>query len=398
MKKAYEGNKEYIFISYSHSDISVVEPFILELQSRYNVWYDEGIGYGEEYRKTIIDKINNCYLFFYLITENSINSDFCLKEIRHAVKKKKNFINIQIQNFSLPEEFDFEYGHFQMCMLYKFKNVKDAIDDLERKCHWLKNIQFDNELNKKSEFDVLEDISFMDKNIQIETIKTELGIDFYNDIIKCDFLIDLIDMFYYKPTPDLIKIDKNDIITIAKNGLLAGVISQSFKKDTTNFDDLCIDTISNRIPTDGIVLITSGVNLSLKTVDAIINTIRNKYNEINIIFGTSIKEHINRIKVQALFTCPKEETIVPKEITDDEATNTEEFHKGLLYHIYLYMLDNGISINSIQQHFFLGFNKTLRIISELEDLGIISKKTGTNKRTILIKDEEEVKKLIYKNK
>ena len=398
MKKAYEGNKEYIFISYSHSDISVVEPFILELQSRYNVWYDEGIGYGEEYRKTIIDKINNCYLFFYLITENSINSDFCLKEIRHAVKKKKNFINIQIQNFSLPEEFDFEYGHFQMCMLYKFKNVKDAIDDLERKCHWLKNIQFDNELNKKSEFDVLEDISFMDKNIQIETIKTELGIDFYNDIIKCDFLIDLIDMFYYKPTPDLIKIDKYDIITIAKNGLLAGVMSQSFKKDTTNFDDLCIDTISNRIPTDGIVLITSGVNHSLKTVDAIINTIRNKYNGINLIFGTSIKEHINRIKVQALFTCPKEETIAPKEITDDEATNTEEFHKDLLYHIYLYMLDNEISINSIQEHFFLGFNKAQRIISELEDLGIISKKTGTNKRTILIKDEEEVKKLIYKNK
>ena len=390
MKKAYEGNKEYIFISYSHSDIDIVKPFILELQSRYNVWYDEGIEPGVDYKDTIMERIDRCSIFFFLITKNSIMSNFCLKEIRYAEKKNKKFINIQIEDFILPDKFDFDYGHIQMCLVYKFKDAAEAIDDLERKCHWLKGIRLE------PAKDTFLEQQFLRKEIQIETIKTELGIDFYNDLVKCDFLIDLVEMLN---KDSLINIDFSDILSISRNSRITGALSQMFKNNFIDSGELCIDTINDLVPTDCIVLITSGYNISLQTVDKIISVIRDKYNGINVIFGTCINEYINKkIKVQALFTCPKEEITTPKEIHEEEATNTEEFHKDLLYNIYLYMFDNEISVNSIQEHFFLGFNKALRIISELEDLGIISKKTGTNKRTILIKDDIEAKKLIYKNK
>ena len=45
--RAYEGNKPYIFVSYSHKNSSVVLSYIEKLyELKYRVWYDEGIAPG----------------------------------------------------------------------------------------------------------------------------------------------------------------------------------------------------------------------------------------------------------------------------------------------------------------------------------------------------------------
>lgn len=48
--KAYEGNGDYIFISYKHKDSKIVYPVIEKLYNRgFNIWYDAGLPKGENY-------------------------------------------------------------------------------------------------------------------------------------------------------------------------------------------------------------------------------------------------------------------------------------------------------------------------------------------------------------
>ena len=76
---AYSGQNKYIFVSYCHEDNDVVLPIIKKMQEHYNVWYDDGIGLGEVYTNTIIDHIDNCSLFIFMVSKNSLNSKFCKK-------------------------------------------------------------------------------------------------------------------------------------------------------------------------------------------------------------------------------------------------------------------------------------------------------------------------------
>lgn len=65
----------------------------------------------------------------------------------------------------------------------------------------------------------------------------------------------------------------------------------------------------------------------------------------------------------------------------DAASESDE----LLYQIALYCIESGMcSINSIQNNFGLGFNRASRIVSILEERGIVSPKNGTKGREILI--------------
>ncbi len=65
----------------------------------------------------------------------------------------------------------------------------------------------------------------------------------------------------------------------------------------------------------------------------------------------------------------------------DSSTESDE----LIYQIALYCIESGMcSINSIQNNFGLGFNRASRIVSLLEEKGIVSPKNGTKGREILI--------------
>ena len=149
-KSAYLGNDKYIFVSYAHKDSEKVYPFIEELQKHYNVWYDEGIKYGSEWTDEIVEKLNNCFVFIFCITNNSLNSENCKDEIHSARELGKNFINIMFdRNVNLPQNFTFRYGRYQMCNLFNFKTYGDAIKDLQKKCEWFKQMN-----NNDSQSDV----------------------------------------------------------------------------------------------------------------------------------------------------------------------------------------------------------------------------------------------------
>ena len=130
---AYSGTDNYIFISYSHKDEDVVLPFISELQKKFNVWFDEGLHFGTEWEDEIIKKIAECRVFIYMVSPRSIESENCENEILYARRKKKDFFNIMLEKFELPETFVFRYGKYQSCLLYQYSNINTAIDNIERK-------------------------------------------------------------------------------------------------------------------------------------------------------------------------------------------------------------------------------------------------------------------------
>lgn len=141
--KAYNGQENYIFVSYSHKDREKVYPFIAALQEKYNVWFDNGINYGSEWEKEIAEKLKNCSLFIYMITEESLKSTNCMDELYHARRLQKNFLNILVEQTELPDWFEFRYGRYQMCRLFTFSSHKAAVEDIENNCEWLSSVTKD---------------------------------------------------------------------------------------------------------------------------------------------------------------------------------------------------------------------------------------------------------------
>lgn len=114
---AYRGNDDYIFVSYAHKDANLVFEEIRRFQNLgYNVWYDEGIGAGNEWLKDIVAHLKNCKMFVVFVTNNSMASVNVQKEIKYAVKHNKNMIPIYLEDYKdieMEDDIDFELSVVQ---------------------------------------------------------------------------------------------------------------------------------------------------------------------------------------------------------------------------------------------------------------------------------------------
>lgn len=96
--KPYEGNEKYIFISYCHKDKANVFPIIEQLsKDGFRVWYDEGIAPGEDWPEIIAAHLNECESCIAFISNNSLSSHNCKKEINYAVFLNKFFVSIFLE-------------------------------------------------------------------------------------------------------------------------------------------------------------------------------------------------------------------------------------------------------------------------------------------------------------
>lgn len=114
---AYRGNGKYIFISYAHSDSDRVFPEIKRFQDMgFNVWYDEGIGAGNEWLKDIVEHLDKCDLFIVFLTNRSVESRNVKKEIKFAINKEKDILPIyldDIDEINMDLELEFELSIIQ---------------------------------------------------------------------------------------------------------------------------------------------------------------------------------------------------------------------------------------------------------------------------------------------
>jgi tetratricopeptide (TPR) repeat protein len=117
--EAYEGDEPFVFVSYSHTDRLQVYPIIDYLnKTGKNIWYDEGIPISEDWKKSIVDNLEQCSAFLVFITPHIIDSEYVRKEISFALKKKKPFFSIYLKETELPSELEFEIGNIQFMKKY----------------------------------------------------------------------------------------------------------------------------------------------------------------------------------------------------------------------------------------------------------------------------------------
>ena len=89
--------EDYYFVSYSHKDYKKVLKDILLLEDKgINIWYDSDMHIGENWEhiaETYISKFQCKGIIFYL-SENSVLSPACNKEIEYVLENDKQFFSI----------------------------------------------------------------------------------------------------------------------------------------------------------------------------------------------------------------------------------------------------------------------------------------------------------------
>lgn len=129
--------------------------------------------------------------------------------------------------------------------------------------------------------------------------KELFGEEFYNKLVKCNFINDIDELLTADTRSNLVNIDVKDIKSLS-NGEIVGTISQIFNNSS---EELIINRFSDKEATKCIFNITSGSDLDLSTVTELIYKLRNVYPNINMIYGTKIDDKYNdKLKVQALLT------------------------------------------------------------------------------------------------
>jgi len=126
-----EVHKEnYYFVSYSHKDYKKVMKDILLLEEQgINIWYDSDMHIGEnweELAEMYISKYQCKGIIFYL-SENSILSKACNKEVEYVLENNKQFFSINIP-LDLPDS-DNNIDMSGLDMLLKLKELGKGVDD-----------------------------------------------------------------------------------------------------------------------------------------------------------------------------------------------------------------------------------------------------------------------------
>ncbi len=124
--KPYEGSEKYIFVSYCHKDKKHIYPIIERLaRDGYRVWYDEGIDPGSEWPEIIAMHLNDCAVCVAFISENSLNSHNCRREISFALLKKKSFISVVIEPVKMSLGMEMQLSANQSIFKYTLQNDEE---------------------------------------------------------------------------------------------------------------------------------------------------------------------------------------------------------------------------------------------------------------------------------
>ena len=96
---AYKGDEPYLFVCYSHEDSGVVYPELQWLREQgVNVWYDEGISAGKNWREAIGDALLGASHVLYYISKGSLDSRHCNREINLALDEGKDVVPVYLKN------------------------------------------------------------------------------------------------------------------------------------------------------------------------------------------------------------------------------------------------------------------------------------------------------------
>lgn len=98
----YQGQEPFAFFSYCHKDSNRVYPLIEELtELGYRIWFDEGIGIGDEWPEIIARKLEECNTFLVAMTPNYCCSHNCKNEMTYQVEDQKPMLPLMMEDIPL---------------------------------------------------------------------------------------------------------------------------------------------------------------------------------------------------------------------------------------------------------------------------------------------------------
>ncbi|MBO5702633.1 MAG: toll/interleukin-1 receptor domain-containing protein [Clostridia bacterium] len=148
--KAYEGNENYIFVSYAHADSGTVVPIIEVLQNAgFRVWFDLGIEAGTEWPAYIEDHLNRCSRVIAFISPSAVESFNCRTEINYALMKKKEMLVVYLEETELKYGLSLQLNSIQSLFRYRHQTAKTFYWELTeaRILQCCKNLSGDGEFN-----------------------------------------------------------------------------------------------------------------------------------------------------------------------------------------------------------------------------------------------------------
>jgi hypothetical protein len=114
---AYQGREPFLFASYAHQDATQVYPEIGKLHGwGYRVWYDEGICPGQEWPEAVAEALTHAAFFLVFVSPRALASNNVRNEINLALKKKKPFLAIYLEETELPGGIELQIGSLQAIM------------------------------------------------------------------------------------------------------------------------------------------------------------------------------------------------------------------------------------------------------------------------------------------
>lgn len=150
---AYQGNLPYAFISYAHRDTEKVFQILDELYKRgYRFWYDEGIAPGSEWPEEIASHLNDSALLIAFISNESVQSENCRREINFALSKKKPLLAIVLEQTDIPLGMQMQLSTHQNILRYNYGTWEAFIDKI-LKCPNLAPCQAETGAEEQADFE-----------------------------------------------------------------------------------------------------------------------------------------------------------------------------------------------------------------------------------------------------
>ena len=132
MIAAYEGNLPFIFVSYAHKDSREVFDLIEKLAARgYRIWYDEGIEPGSEWPENIANHLLRAEMVLAMITNDSMDSVNCRREINYAMSKGKPLLSVVLEKTEIPAGMELQLSSQQSVLRYNFTDEVRFLDKIE---------------------------------------------------------------------------------------------------------------------------------------------------------------------------------------------------------------------------------------------------------------------------
>lgn len=127
----YNGNEDYIFISYSHRDMDTVLPILARMkQAGYRFWYDEGIDPGSEWPESIADHLSRCRVCLAFMSGTSLASQNCRREINFALSRNKDFLSVILEPVEMSPGMEMQISTYQSVLRYKYADEEQFLQRL----------------------------------------------------------------------------------------------------------------------------------------------------------------------------------------------------------------------------------------------------------------------------